>query len=43
MHAHTYQPISRFRPFQLVESGLLVAVSAVLLGTAAWWITRKLA
>ena len=39
----TYQPISRFWPFQLIESGLLLAASAVLLGAAAWWVVRKLA
>jgi ABC-type transport system involved in multi-copper enzyme maturation permease subunit len=39
----TYQPLSRFWPLQLIESGIYVSVSAVLLGAAAWWIIRRVA
>jgi hypothetical protein len=38
-----YQPGSRFWPFQLIESGILLGLSALLLGAAAWWIIRKVA
>jgi hypothetical protein len=39
----TYQPLSRFWPLQLIESGIYVSMSAVLLGVAAWWIIRRVA
>jgi hypothetical protein len=39
----TYQPADRFWPFQLIESGIFIGLSAVLLGLAAWWIIRRVA
>jgi hypothetical protein len=39
----TYQPLSRFWPFQLIESGIFVGLSLVALAVAAWWILRRTA
>jgi hypothetical protein len=36
-----YQPGSRFWPLQFIETGIMLALSALLLGAAAWWIIRK--
>lgn len=38
-----YQPLNRYWPFQLIESGIFVGLSAVALGLAAWWVIRRLA
>jgi len=39
----TYQPLSRFWPFQLIESGIFVGLSIAVLAVAAWWILRRTA
>jgi hypothetical protein len=39
----TYQPLSRFWPFQLIESGIFVGLSIIVLAVAAWWILRRTA
>jgi ABC-type transport system involved in multi-copper enzyme maturation permease subunit len=39
----TYQPLSRFWPFQLIESGIFVGLSIVVLAVAVWWILRRTA
>jgi ABC-type transport system involved in multi-copper enzyme maturation permease subunit len=39
----TYQPLSRFWSFQLIESGIFLGLSAVVLAVAAWWILRRTA
>jgi ABC-type transport system involved in multi-copper enzyme maturation permease subunit len=39
----TYQPLSRFWPFQLIESGIFVGLSVAVLGVAVWWILRRTA
>jgi len=39
----TYQPISRFSPFQLIESGIFVGLSVMALAVAVWWIPRQTA
>jgi hypothetical protein len=39
---HTYQPAARFWPFQLIETGLFVAVAAVLLVVAIHRVRRRL-
>jgi hypothetical protein len=39
----TYQPLSRFWPFQLIESAIFLGLSAVVLAVAAWWILRRTA
>jgi hypothetical protein len=36
-----YQPGDRFWTFQTIESGILVALTAVLLGFAIYWVTRR--
>ena len=37
----TYQPASRFWPFQWIEGGWLLALSLLLMGTAVWLIHRR--
>lgn len=39
----TYQPLHRFWPFQLIESGIFLGLSAVVLAVAVWWILRRTA
>jgi ABC-type transport system involved in multi-copper enzyme maturation permease subunit len=39
----TYQPLSRFWPFQLIESGIFVGLSIAVLAVAVWWILRRTA
>jgi hypothetical protein len=39
----TYQPLSRFWPFQLIESGIFLGLSIIVLAVAAWWILRRTA
>ena len=39
----THQPISRFSPFQLIESGIFVGLSVMALAVAVWWIPRQTA
>jgi ABC-type transport system involved in multi-copper enzyme maturation permease subunit len=36
-----YQPGDRFWTFQAIESGILLAFTAVLLGLAIYWVTRR--
>jgi hypothetical protein len=36
----SYQPGSRFWTFQLIEAGWLVALSAMLIGSAIWLVRR---
>ncbi len=38
--AVTYQPASRFWPFQLAETGIFLAAALVLCGLAYWWLRR---
>jgi hypothetical protein len=39
----TYQPLNRFWPFQLIESGIFVGLSIAVLALAVWWILRRTA
>jgi hypothetical protein len=39
----TYQPLSRFWPLQLIESGIFLGLSVAVLGLAVWWILRRTA
>lgn len=39
----TYQPLSRFWPFQLIESSIFVGLSIIVLAVAMWWILRRTA
>jgi ABC-type transport system involved in multi-copper enzyme maturation permease subunit len=39
----TYQPLSRFWPFQLIESSIFVGLSILVLAMAVWWILRRTA
>ena len=39
----SYQPASRFWPFQLIEGGWLLALSLILLAGAVWLIRTKAA
>jgi hypothetical protein len=38
----TYQPSSRFWPFQWYETGIYTAVTLGLAGFCFWWIRRRL-
>jgi hypothetical protein len=48
MHQHglvrwyEYQPASRFWPFQVIESGIFVAIAAILLALVAWRVHREI-
>ncbi|MGC2008413.1 hypothetical protein [Trebonia sp.] len=37
----TYQPADRFWPFQFIEAGIFVALTAAALGTAIWLLHRR--
>jgi hypothetical protein len=37
----TYQPASRYWPFQWYETGIYLGLSAILAGVCAWWIRRR--
>ncbi len=37
----TYQPDSRFWPFQFIEAGIFVALTAAALGTTIWLLHRR--
>lgn len=39
----TYQPADRFWPFQFIEAGIFVALTAVALGAAVWLLHRRAA
>jgi hypothetical protein len=39
----TYQPASRFWPFQWIEGGWLLALSLLLIGAAVWLVHRRAA
>jgi hypothetical protein len=39
----TYQPASRFWPFQWAEMGIFLAASLALCGVAYWWLRRRIA
>lgn len=39
----TYQPLSRFWQFQLIESALFLGLSAIVLAVAVWWVLRRTA
>jgi hypothetical protein len=39
----TYQPASRFWPFQLIEAGGLLALSVLLIAATTWLVSRRLA
>jgi hypothetical protein len=39
----TYQPASRFWPFQFIEAGWLLALSVVLIAATIWLVRRRLA
>ncbi len=38
----TFQPESRYWPFQWVETAIFVALAVALLGGALWWVRRRL-
>jgi hypothetical protein len=38
-----FQPVSRFWPLQLIETGIVLAIVAALLAVAAWWTLRRTA
>ena len=38
----TFHPDSHFWPLQLVETGILLAVTALLIGFCFWWVRRRL-
>jgi hypothetical protein len=37
----TYHPDSRYWSFQLIETGIFLAVGLALIGFAAWWVMRR--
>ena len=39
----TYQPASRFWPFQWIEGGWLLALSLLLIGATVWLVRRRAA
>jgi hypothetical protein len=39
----SYQPVSRFWPFQWIEGGWLLALSVLLIGAAVWLVRRRAA
>lgn len=39
----SYQPAGRFWPFQLIEGGWLLALSALLIATTVWLVQRRAA
>jgi ABC-2 family transporter protein len=40
---HSYQPVSRFWPFQWIEGGWLLALSVLLIAAAIWLVRRRAA
>ena len=38
----TYQPANHFWPLQFAETGLLLGLTAVLVGFCFWWTRRRL-
>jgi hypothetical protein len=38
----TYQPASRFWAFQLIETGILVAIAAAAVALCVWWVRRRI-
>jgi hypothetical protein len=38
----TYQPASRFWPFQVYETALFVVLALALAGVSYWWLRRRL-
>jgi ABC-type transport system involved in multi-copper enzyme maturation permease subunit len=41
MHWTSYQPASRFWPFQIIESGWLLALSVLLIAVTMWLVRRR--
>jgi hypothetical protein len=39
----TYQPSSRFWPFQWIETGLFGALAFAVFGACYWWVKRRIA
>jgi hypothetical protein len=39
----SYQPASRFWPFQFIEAGWLLALSALLIAATVWLVRRRVA
>ena len=39
----TYQPLSRYWPFQLIESGIFIGVALILVGVSLWLLHRRTA
>jgi hypothetical protein len=39
----TYQPVSRFWPFQRIEGGWLLVLSALLIAATVWLVRRRAA
>jgi hypothetical protein len=39
----SFQPASRFWPFQWIEGGWLLALSALLIGATIWLVQRRAA
>jgi hypothetical protein len=42
-HLVTYQPADRFWPFQFIEAGIFVALTAAALGITIWLLHRRAA
>jgi hypothetical protein len=40
-HVVTYQPGSRYWPFQLIEFGIFAGLALVLVGAATWWVLQR--
>jgi hypothetical protein len=38
----TYQPISRYWPFQMYETAIFIALGLLLAGFGVWWVRRRL-
>ncbi len=41
MLQQTYQPASRFWPFQWIEISIFLTLTAALLGLTAWWVRTR--
>lgn len=39
----TYQPLSRYWPFQFIECGIFIGATLILFGFSLWWLRRRTA